>query len=414
MVLFADTETRMIGAGRMVYGFTLLERHLRVFGSLGARRITIVGPPGKGGCDSPFDGFDDRWYRNVHPVTFVGADESPDRWLPADKGESVLVLNADHLYDNRVLSALVEGETNRKVIDSESRECCRLLVANTCLLNHLTESWYDSDALWSKLDVTSETLCSKFDIREMNPYVVNLRRSLSAWWLILDSDQKVVQAEALLIDASQKGTLDFPAEFIHPPLENRATKWVSASTVTPNQVTTLTVLLAFLGAGLMVSGYLVTGLIIGFIVGILDGVDGKLARVTVRCTEFGDRYEHILDVIYELTWYWAIGWMLSNSGAEAVHYVSSAVITLFYLLDKAATGMFKSKRGKELFDYAPIDRIFRRIGARRNTNVLLLLIGTAIGMAGETFILVTIWTVVTAGFHWTRAIWLLSKSRSVG
>ena len=96
----------------------------------------------------------------------------------------------------------------------------------------------------------------------MNPYVVNLRRSLSAWWLILDSDQKVVQAEALLIDASQKGTLDFPAEFIHPPLENRATKWVSASTVTPNQVTTLTVLLAFLGAGLMVSGYLVTGLII--------------------------------------------------------------------------------------------------------------------------------------------------------
>ena len=136
--------------------------------------------------------------------------------------------------------------------------------------------------------------------------------------------------------------------------------------------------------------------------------------MTVRCTEFGDRYEHILDVIYELTWYWAIGWMLSNSGAEAVHFVSSAVITLFYLLDKAATGMFKSKRGKELFDYAPIDRIFRRIGARRNTNVLLLLIGTAVGMAGETFILVTIWTVVTAGFHWTRAIWLLSKSRSVG
>ena len=414
VVLFADTETSAAGAGRSVYGFTMLERHLRVFTSLGARRITVVGPPGERGPEVQVEGFDDHWFQEVHPVSCVRADESPVRWLP-EKDESVLAMDAHHLYDQRVLSAMIDGGPNRKAVDSQARESCRLLVADAGLLERLTASWTGSESLWSTLDGTPEASCSAFDLCDMDPYIVDLRRSLPAWWLILDSDLETNRAEALLIDAAQKGTLDFPAEFIHPPLENLLAKWTSASTVTPNQVTTLTVLLAFLGTGLMAagylaSGYLAAGLIIAFVVGVLDGVDGKLARVTVRCTRFGDRYEHILDVVYELTWYWAIGWMLSGGGAMAGPFVLSTVITLFYLLDKSATGMFKSRQGIELFDYEPVDRFFRRIGARRNTNVLLLLGGTAVGMPEESFTFVAIWTVVTAAFHWTRAIWLMSKA----
>ena len=417
VVLFADTETSTGGAGRSVYGFPLLERHLRVFASLGARRITVVGPPGEREPEVRAFGFDDRWFQEVQSVTCVGADESPVRWL-SEKDEPVLVMDAHHLYDQRVLSAMIDGGPNRKSVDSEARASCRLLVADAGLLEELTASWTGSESLWSRLDAMPESSCSTFDLRDMDPYIVDLRRSLSAWWLILDSDRKVRRAEALLIDAAQKGTLDFPAEFIHPPLENLLAKWISASSITPNQVTTLTVLLAFLGTGLMAfgylaAGYLATGLILAFVVGVLDGVDGKLARVTVRCTRFGDRYEHILDVVYELTWYWAIGWMLSGSGTVAGPFVLSTVITLFYLLDKSATGMFKSRQGIELFDYEPVDRFFRRIGARRNTNVLLLLGGTAIGLPEESFTFVAIWTVVTAAFHWTRAIWLLSKDAQV-
>ncbi len=412
VVLFADTETSAAGAGRSVYGFTLLERHLRVFASLGAQRITVVGPPGERGPEVRVEGFDDHWFQEVHPVTCVRADESPVRWLP-EKDEPVLALDAHHLYDHRVLSATIDGGPNRKAVDSEARESCRLLVADAGLLEGLTASWTGSESLWSTLDATPEASCSAFDLRGMEPYIVDLRRSLPAWWLILDSDRKISRSEALLIDAAQKGTLDFPAEFIHPPLENLLAKRISASAVTPNQVTTLTVLLAFLGTGLMAAGLMAAGLIIAFIVGVLDGVDGKLARVTVRCTRFGDRYEHILDVVYELTWYWAIGWMLSGGGAVAGPFVLSTVITLFYLLDKAATGTFKSRQGIELFDYEPVDRFFRRIGARRNTNVLLLLGGTAIGMPEESFTFVAIWTVITAAFHWTRAIWLLSKHTPV-
>ncbi|MCY3770526.1 MAG: CDP-alcohol phosphatidyltransferase family protein [Gemmatimonadetes bacterium] len=413
VVLFADTDATAAGAARPVYGIPLLERHLRVFASLGARRVSVVGPAPGRGSSVRIDGFDGRWFRELGAVDCVRTDESPARWLPG-KDETALVLDAHHLYDPRVLRDLIDGGSNRRAVDQAVRASCRLLVADADLLTELAASWTGSESLWSALDTAPESACSVYDLRDMDPYIVDLRRSLPPFWLVLDSDRKVQQAEMLLIDAAQKGTLDFPAEFIHPPLENVLTKWVSAGPVTPNQVTTLTIVLAFLTTGLLAagqlaSGYLIAGLVIAFIVGVLDGVDGKLARVTVRCTRFGDRYEHILDVVWELTWYWALGWMLSGGGALVGPFVLSTVITLFYLLDKTATGMFKSRQGIELFDCEPVDRFFRRIGARRNTNVLLLLGGTAAGMLEEAFTFVAIWTVITAAFHWTRAIWLMSK-----
>ena len=413
VVLFADTEVLAAGARRTIYGISLLERHLRVFASLGARQVTIVGSSPGRGSNIRVDGFDDRWYRELDAVDYVRTDECPTRWLPG-KDETALVMDAGHLYDPRVLRAMIDGGPNRRAVDSAVREPCRLLVADGDLLAGLTTSWTGSESLWSALDSVQESTCPDFDLREMDPYIVDLRRSLPPWWLVVDSDLKIRRAEALLTDAAQKGTLDFPAEFIHPPLENLLTKWISASTVTPNQVTTLSILLAFLTTGLLAigqmgTGYLAAGLVIAFIVGVLDGVDGKLARVTVRCTRFGDRFEHILDVVWELTWYWALGWMLSAGGEVVGPFVLAAVITVFYLFDKAATGMFKSRQGIELFDYAPVDRFFRRIGARRNTNVLLLLAGMTVGVLEVAFTCVAIWTVITAAFHWTRAIWLLSQ-----
>ena len=416
VVLFADTEALAASAGRSIYGISLLERHLRVFASLGARQVTVVGPSPGRGSNIRVDDFDDRWYRELDAVDYVRTDESPVRWLPG-KDETALVMDAGHLYDPRVLRAMIDGGPNRRAVDSAVRAPCRLLAADGDLLAGLTTSWTGSESLWSALDSAQESTCPVFDLREMDPYIVDLRRSLPPWWLVVDSDLKIRRAEALLTDAAQKGTLDFPAEFIHPPLENLLTKWISASTLTPNQVTTLSVLLAFLTTGLLAAGqmgtgYLAAGLAIAFMVGVLDGVDGKLARVTVRCTRFGDRYEHILDVVWELTWYWALGWMLSAGGEAVGPFVLATVITFFYLFDKAATGMFKSRQGIELFDYAPVDRFFRRIGARRNTNVLLLLAGMAVGMLEEAFTGVAIWTVITAAFHWTRAIWLLSQPSS--
>ena len=413
VVLFIDTEPKITGAQRSIYGFPLLERHFRVFASLGASQVTVIDPSDIGERETIFKRFEDIWFQELKKVNWLRVNDPTDSWLTGND-ECILLLDGHHLYDERVLKAMINNGPNKKVIDTSSINPCRLLFADLNLLQNLTVNWSDSESLWSAVEGLSERSCSVFDLSIMNPYIVDLRRNISAWWVILDSDKKILTAEMFLIDAAQKGTLDFPAEFIHPPLENRVTKWISKKAVTPNQITTVTVLLAFLGTGLMALGFLASGLMLAFLVGILDGVDGKLARTTVRCTRFGDKYEHILDVVYELTWYWAIGWMLSQNGTLTGPFIFSGTITIFYLLDKMATGIFKSRRGIELFDYAPIDRFFRRIGARRNINFLLLLGGLVIGMTEELFIFVAIWTFFTAIFHWKRSLWLLYKSRLNG
>ncbi len=412
-VLLTDTDSRMEGAGRSIYGFTLLERQLRMLDALGLRRVTVVGPsnePALEELNERIAGFEKRWFESLHPVVCAGRDDDPKEWLLA-QDESILVLDAHHLYDHRILSSVMSIDSNLRVVDGACSAPCRLLKTDCALFKELTKAWRGSDSFWSTLDCISQDRCAHFDIQCIDPYVVHLRRRLPLWWIILDSEVKASQAELFLMDAAQKGTLDFPAEFIHPPLENRLSKWISKGSITPNQVTSLTIVLAILATGLLAANHLVTGLLLAFIVGVLDGVDGKLARTTERCTKFGDRYEHILDVLYELTWYWAIGWMLSAGGSSLEPLLFSGVITVFYLLDKTATGWFKHRRGIELFDFEPVDRFFRRIGARRNINVLVLLAGALMGLISESFAVVTTWTVATAGFHWMRAIRGLSRSQ---
>ena len=144
VVLFADTEAIAAAAGRSVYGISLLERHLRVFASLGAGRVTVVGPSPGRGSSVPADGFDERWFGELQAVDCVGSEESPARWLPG-RDETVLVMDAGHLYDPRVLRAMIEGGSNRRAVDSAAGESCRLLVADGDLLAALTETWKGSE-----------------------------------------------------------------------------------------------------------------------------------------------------------------------------------------------------------------------------------------------------------------------------
>lgn len=406
VILLADNELTCQGARQHVYGIPMIERQIRVFAFLGAESVTVVGPAGDKTLKDDIDKADASWFRPVHPVAFHSADEA-DAAFDHGPDEAVLLIDADHLYDQRVLQVVLARGPNNRVVDSKSEEDCRLALVDGALLKRLRQQ--SESSVWEALSATTNDLCDTLNIRDIDPYVVDLRRTIPTYRLPVRSEQDAAQAEALLIDAAQKGTLDFPAEFIHPPLENRLTKWVSYTKITPNHITTITNIIAFYGVWLMATGSLLTGLILAFVVGILDGVDGKLARVTVRCTKFGDRFEHILDNVYELAWYLAIGWMLSDGGSQLMPIVLSGVILVFYLLDRAATGFFKYRRGIELFDYAPIDRFFRRIGGRRNIYILMLLAGALTQMPSAAFQAVAAWAVITALFHWGRAIWLLLK-----
>jgi len=76
----------------------------------------------------------------------------------------------------------------------------------------------------------------------------------------------------------EKGASDLLAHYVHRPFENRIVLKLMNTSITPNQVTVMTNLLAYVVAALYFFGFLLLGSILSFVVGLMDGVDGKLAR----------------------------------------------------------------------------------------------------------------------------------------
>ena len=113
----------------------------------------------------------------------------------------------------------------------------------------------------------------------------------------------------------QRRTQELPARYFDPFFENLIVRRLAPSAITANQVTLATTLLGFLVAALYATGWLRVGVLLAIFVEVLDGVDGKLARIT-RTTSIAGEYEHILDFFYENSWWLALGFFLSKNGSK--------------------------------------------------------------------------------------------------
>ena len=80
-----------------------------------------------------------------------------------------------------------------------------------------------------------------------------------------------------------------------------------------------------------------------------------------------------------------------------------------YCVERIVPGIFKKLHGREIYDYAKIDRFMRLIGSRMNNNIWLLLIATTLGWPKEGFYFISLWMLVTASWHTLR---LLSRYNS--
>ncbi len=149
---------------------------------------------------------------------------------------------------------------------------------------------------------------------------------------------------------------------------------------------------------------------LALIVGVLDGLDGKQARVKVETTELGKR-EHVLDYVLELSWWTALAFYFTNTAALPNAYALLALLVGSDLVDRVAKRIAKQRTGRNLDDVAPIDRFVRLIGGRRNIYVWMLAVGVALGAADEAFALLCYWGSATAAVHMLRALAIVRQHR---
>ena len=137
-------------------------------------------------------------------------------------------------------------------------------------------------------------------------------RKLRPFWFPVPSLSNRKLAERVLLDSIQKGPPDIPA-WVHAPIETFLVSRLCKTPITPNQLTLFCNVVAWTVTILLVTGHLAWGLGLALIVGVLDGLDGKLARLKLETSKAG-KLEHLFDALFENSWWLALAWHLSVSG----------------------------------------------------------------------------------------------------
>lgn len=250
------------------------------------------------------------------------------------------------------------------------------------------------------------------DIRSLEPYSRELRRHLPPYWMAVRGPEDRAAVTRLLVEASGKGHQDLPALVINAPIEKAAMRLLANTRVTPNQITAVCNLLAYAVAALIASGHLLVGAVGAIVVGVVDGLDGRQARIQLRTTPLG-QLEHLLDKIYEVLWIVALAYTVSGGFSDRSSVTLLLVWIGAYLFDTAAYDAVKWKTGGSLDEASPLDARIRLIAGRRNVYACVLLVGVLLNRPAAAFLTIVWWAVVTAVVHGGRAAAILGRRTRV-
>ncbi len=223
------------------------------------------------------------------------------------------------------------------------------------------------------------------------------------YWVDVDTKKDVSRAKKPLAEHTQKkrGASDFVAHYLNRPIENKIVHLISDSMITPNQVTILTNVLAYIVTALFFFGHLLTGAILAFVVGIVDGLDGKLARIRGCSTKLG-LMEHVFDLLYEFSWLIALAFFVSRSQGSMSLVVTACSIT-FIAFYRFCYDQFGRVMGVSLDVYGRFERAFRRVAGRRNIYNVYILVGVLLGVPLYSLIGILFHSALTAIIYAYRA-----------
>lgn len=224
-------------------------------------------------------------------------------------------------------------------------------------------------------------------------------------YLAARSPEAAKAAERALVRATQKHVMDAPARWIDPPIENALVTRLAPTRITPNQVTIACTLLGFIAAWLLWHGIFALALPLMYLVGWLDGVDGKLARLRLHYSPLGAG-ESYFDFAYENAWWIALTAQLAGAGhADAVAW--GAALVGGNLLDEIAYTLGHARLGVALDLLSAADGAFRLVAGRRNIYAAMLLVATLVGSPYAGLVVMGAWAVVTGVVHALRLAFAL-------
>jgi phosphatidylglycerophosphate synthase len=231
-----------------------------------------------------------------------------------------------------------------------------------------------------------------------------LRKRERPFVLPLDpTDAEPVERAAY--DAAYKGVTDVLTLHLWRKPAFYLTRWAARAGVAPNFVTLIGAILCVLAFFLFWRGDYWLGVLSGFIFMVLDTVDGKLARVTGASSNWGEFFDHGIDLVHPPFWYWAWEHGLTEYGRPIEPVFATMVLWTIvggYVAQRIIEGIFIRRLKLEIHVWRPIDSKFRLITARRNPNMVILTGSLLFRRPDVGLELVAWWTLASLIFHAVR------------
>lgn len=320
----------------------------------------------------------------------IGLAETTHETLPA-LGE-VVIVDAGWVFDEALIRALA-GRPGVAMVDDSGR----VVAAHLPVGQATGAAAGDLAGLPAEIPrLTALDIGSSYnsELRKREPPVLERL-----------TPETVDAVEKRLFQGSYKGVTDLVTKYVWPAPARVITRWCALARITPNQVTFASFLMVLAAFALFWTGQYGWGLVCAWIMTFLDTVDGKLARVTLTSSKWGNVFDHGIDLIHPPFWWWA--WLvgLGTLGLSPPHAgLLLAIVVGGYVAQRVEEGIFLGLFKVEMHAWRPFDSFFRLITARRNPNLLFLTASTLVGRPDVGFVLVAAWTAICFVVHASQIV----------
>jgi len=315
-------------------------------------------------------------------------------------GGSVLLLDGNYLFEIRTLRNLFERPDSILHCASEGRPAAAFVDAEHAAL---AASYMGTGTEAGSGDVPAPL--KRLEISDLDAFDRKLRFVRPPLLEHITSETRK-GLETLLYGNSYRGITDLVTKFVWPKPARYVVGLCSKLGMSPNMVTTIGFVLMLAACFLFYYGYYFSGLLAGWVMTFLDTVDGKLARVTIQSSKFGDLYDHAIDVIHPPFWYifWGLPLLTLQPVLGFNLYELGWIIAIAYISGRAIEGVFPFLGGPSVFTWRPFDAWFRLVVARRNPCLIILTLGALVGRPDWGYIGVVGWLVLSTLILFVRLL----------
>ena len=308
--------------------------------------------------------------------------------------EHVLLINANYLFEVRTLTGLLQ-QAPRLLECPDDGAIAAAHVKGTQAAALIDVVAHTETARPEDITVIRPQLIEGFDgdLRKVEPPVLKP----------ITADNRIA-LENRLYGNSYKGITDLVTKWMWPKPAKHLVRLCTQTRISPNMVTIAGLLLVIAASFLFLYGHYALGLACGWVMTLLDTVDGKLARVTVQSSRFGHVLDHGMDIIHPPFWYvmWGMGLVSFEPLLGLERPELYWAIIGGYIAGRVIEGMFHGLGRCSMFVWRPLDAYFRLVTARRNPCLIILTGAVVVGRADWGLIGVAMWTAISSAIMLMR------------